>query len=174
MNTALGKTAKDKNWYDELIKLRDKERKRIAKSKMLVKGKELPLELNPQGLMKWYLHPANNGTAHKLVIFNVQEIPPKSRSGKQKYQGGMVIYVISGRGYTVIDGTKYAWKAEDIVQLPIRPDGITFQHFNSSAKETAKLICCEPNLVGSLGVDRGSGFEQLESAPEYDKHKKGK
>lgn len=172
MNTALGKKVKDKNWYDETIKLRDKERKRIARAKMLVKGKELPLELNPQGLMKWYLHPANNSTAHKLVIFNVQEIPPKSRSGKQKYQGGMVIYVIQGRGYTVIDGTKYAWKAEDIVQLPIRADGIVFQHFNTSAKETARLICCEPNLVGAVGVDRGSGFEQLEAAPEYDKRGK--
>jgi gentisate 1,2-dioxygenase len=172
MNSAVKKTAKDKNWYDELIKLRDKERKRIAKSKMLIKDKELPLELNPQGLMKWYLHPANDSTAHKLVMFSVQEIPPKSRSGKQKYQGGMVIYIIQGRGYTVIDGTKYPWKAEDLVQLPIRPDGIVFQHFNASTKETAKLICCEPNLIGAVGVDRGSGFEQLEAAPEYSKQNK--
>ena len=167
MNNTLGKGTKGKNWYDKLIRLRDKERKRIEKSKMLAKGKYLPLEVNPQGLMKWYMHPANDATAHKGLIIYVQEIPPDSRSGKQKYQGGMVIYIIKGRGYTIIDGKKYSWKKEDIIQLPLRPDGVVFQHFNLSAKEAAQFICCEPNTVGALGVDRGSGFEQLEPAPEY-------
>lgn len=168
----MSQMTKTVNWYDELIRLRDEERKRIENSTMLVKGKDLPLELNPQGLMKWYMHPANDETAHKALIICVQEIPPNSKSGKQKYQGGMVIYVIHGQGYTVIDGKEYPWKEADIIQLPLRPDGVIFQHFNSSSKETAKLICVEPNLVGALGVDRGSGFEQLEPAPECEK--KGK
>ena len=163
----MSQRAKTVNWYDELIRLRDEERKRIEKSTMLMKGKELPLEVNPQGLMKWYMHPANDETAHKALIICVQEIPPGSKSGKQKYQGGMVIFVIQGEGHSVIDGKEYPWKANDIVQLPLRPDGVIFQHFNDSSKETAKFICVEPNLVGALGVDRGSGFEQLEPAPEY-------
>jgi len=157
------------NWYGELIKLRDEERKRIEAATMLVKGKELPLEVNPQGLMKWYMHPCKDDTAHKALIIYVQEIPPQSKSGKQKYQGGMVIYIIQGRGFTVIDEDTYHWKEGDILQLPLKPDGVVFQHFNSSPDTAARLIAVEPNLVGALGVDRGSGFEQLEVAPEFGK-----
>ena len=157
------------NWYDELIRMRDKERERIANAKMLMKGKELPLEVNPQGLTKWYMHPAKDDTAHKCLSIFLQEIPPGSKSGKQKYQGGMVIYVVEGRGCTMIDGEKHEWKQADVVQLPLRPDGVVFQHFNASGDESAKLLCVEPNLFGALGVDRGSGFEQLEPAPEYGK-----
>jgi len=164
----VGESRKNKNWYDELIKLRDNDRKRIKEATMLVKGKDLEYEENPQGKMKWYLHPAIDDTAHKAVVIYVQEIAPNSRSGKQKYQGGMVVFIIEGRGYTMIDDVKYAWEKGDTVQLPLKPDGVIFQHFNLSAEETAKLIAVEPNMVGALGVDRGSGFEQLENAPEYD------
>ena len=51
--------------------------------------------------------------------------------------------------------------------MPIKPDGVTFQHFNASDSETALLIAAEPNLAATTGVDRACGFEQLENAPEY-------
>jgi len=51
--------------------------------------------------------------------------------------------------------------------LPIKPDGVVFQHFNASETEAALLIAAEPNLAATTGVDRACGFEQLENAPEY-------
>jgi hypothetical protein len=30
-----------------------------------------------------------------------------------------------------------------------------------------KLICAEPNFYDMFGVDMGSGFEMLESCPEF-------
>ena len=90
--------------YQELIELRDKERERIASSSVCVNGRALPLEVNPQGMLKWYMHPAIDSTAHKFLIFYTQEIPPASRSGKQRSQGGVVFVVVEGAGYTVIDG----------------------------------------------------------------------
>ena len=70
--------------YDELIDIRDKERRRIAGASVCVKGGELPWEINPQGVMKWYMHPNIDTTAHKFVMFYAQEIPPASSSGKQR------------------------------------------------------------------------------------------
>lgn len=154
--------------YQELIELRDKERARIADSSACVKGGELPWEVNPQGMMKWYMHPNIDSTAHKFVIFYAQEISPRSRSGKQRCQGGVVFVVVEGVGYTVIDGERYDWKKNDLLQLPIKPDGVTFQHFNASDREVALLIAAEPNLVATTGVDRACGFEQLEAAPEHE------
>jgi hypothetical protein len=36
----------------------------------------------------------------------------------------------------------------------------------------ADLISVEANTVGALGMDRGSGFEQLENCPEYEEANK--
>ncbi len=155
------------NLYDELIRLRDQERERKKNSIFVVKGDELPWEVNPQGKMRWYLHPAIDDTVIRNLIVYLQEIPPGSCSGKQKCQGGVVIFVLAGRGRTIIDEVTYSWETDDVVQLPIRPNGIVFQHFNDDPNQAAQLICAEPNLVHVLGVDRGSGFEQLTSAPEF-------
>ena len=152
--------------YQELIELRDKERTRIANASVCVKGKELPLEVNPQGMLKWYMHPNIETTAHKFIMFYTQEIPPASRSGKQRCQGGVVFVVVEGVGHTVIDEQSYDWKKGDLFQLPIKPDGVVFQHFNASDSAAALLLAAEPNLVAATGVDRACGFEQLEKAPE--------
>jgi gentisate 1,2-dioxygenase len=114
------------------------------------------------------MHPNIDSTAHKFIMFYTQEIPPASRSGKQRTQGGIVFVVVEGTGYTVIDEQRYDWKQNDVVQLPIKPDGVVFQHFNASEKERALLIAAEPNLAATTGVDRACGFEQLEAAPEYE------
>jgi hypothetical protein len=41
------------------------------------------------------------------------------------------------------------------------------QHFNTSAKDTAKFLAVEPNWFEAVTVDRGCGFEVQEQAPEY-------
>lgn len=155
------------NLYDELIKLRDQERERRKRSIFVVEGDDLPWEINPQGKMKWYLHPAIDDTVIRNLVVQLQEIEPGGFSGKLKCQGGVVIYVLAGKGHTVIDDLSYEWEAEDVVQLPIRPNGIVFQHFNDDPKQAVQLLCAEANLAPVLGVDRGSGFEQLSNASEF-------
>ena len=75
---------------------------------------------------------------------------------------------VEGAGYTFIDEQRYDWKNGDLFQLPIRPDGVVFRHFNASDGAVALLIAAEPNLAATTGVDRACGFEQLEKAPEYE------
>jgi hypothetical protein len=155
------------NFWDELLKMRDQQREQIRKGVQVVRESELPLETNRQGLMRWYMHPAIKDTALSTMIFFQQEIPPGSRSGRVKFQGGQVIMVLEGRGYTVLDGVKHHWEAGDVINLPLRPRGIIVQHFNTDPQETVKFVGTEPNWTDCAFVDRGSGFEQLEDAPEY-------
>jgi gentisate 1,2-dioxygenase len=117
--------------------------------------------------MQWYLHPALHDTLLRTLMFYRQEIPPGSRSGKQKCQGSLLFYVQEGRGYTILDGARHPWEAGDLINLPIREEGVVYQHFNVDPDQRVLLVACEPNLVDALGVDKGSGFEQLEPAPEY-------
>ena len=64
-----------------------------------------------------------------------QEIPPGSRSGRVKFQGGQVIMILDGQGYTSIDGVKHTWKKGDVLNLPLRADGIIVQHFNTDQRD---------------------------------------
>jgi len=155
------------NHWDDLLAIRDRQREQYRDGTQIIKESELPLEVSRQGLMRWYLHPAIKDTCLSVLMFFQQEIPPGSRSGRLKFQGGQVMMITEGRGYTVIDGVKHPWKAGDVVNLPLRANGIIVQHFNSDQQQPARFVAVEPNWVEGVSMDRGCGFEQLEDAPEY-------
>jgi len=155
------------NFWDELFAMRDRQREQRKSGLMVIKGSKLPQEINRQGLMRWYLHPAITDTVLSTQMFFEQEIPPGSRSGRLKFQGEQVMYILEGRGYTLIDGVKHPWAAGDVLNLPLRKEGIIIQHVNSDPDLPAKFVAAEPNFFACTGVDRGSGFEQLADAPEY-------
>lgn len=155
------------NHWEELLNLRDRQREQTRNGIQVIKEAELPLEVSRQGLLRWYLHPSIKDTCLSVLLFYQQEIPPGSRSGRLKFQGGQVMMITEGRGYTTIDGVKHPWKAGDVLNLPLRADGIIVQHFNADPNNPAKFVAVEPNWLEGVTVDRGCGFEQLEDAPEY-------
>jgi hypothetical protein len=155
------------NYWDELMVLRDRQRAQRKDGIAIIKQAGLPQEANRQGLMRWYLHPAIKDTALNTLMFFEQEIPPGSRSGRLKFQGGQVIMIVEGRGYTLVDGVKHTWEEGDVLNLPLRARGIVVQHFNSDPVKPARFVAAEPNWFECTDVDRGSGFEQIEDAPEY-------
>ncbi len=155
------------NHWEELLKLRDRQREQTRNGIQVIKEAELPQEVSRHGLLRWYLHPAIKDTCLSVFLFYQQEIPPGSRSGRLKFQGGQVMMITEGRGYTTIDGVKHPWKAGDVLNLPLRADGIIVQHFNADPNNPAKFVAVEPNWLEGVTVDRGCGFEQLEEAPEY-------
>jgi hypothetical protein len=157
------------NYWDELIALRDDQRERAKSAVQVVRGDDLPQENSALGLLRWYTHPAIHDTILSTLMFFEQELPPRSRSGRLKFGGGQVMYILSGRGYTTIDGVKHPWKAGDVLNLPIRRDGIIVQHVNEDDAIAAKFLACEPNWFAATSVDRGSGFELLEPSSEYGK-----
>ncbi len=156
---------KEENLFEELIKLRDTHRKRVENAVIVVKGKDRPLEKNRLGLMRWYLQPSLTNTAIRTLITFVQEIPPGSRTGRLHFQGGQVLYIWEGKGHTILDGVRYDWKQGDAMNLPLRRDGVTVQHFNDDPNQRVRLVASEVNLVDQFGVDRGTRFEVLEEAP---------
>jgi hypothetical protein len=167
MNDARKDRLAEKNYWDELLALRDRQRAERKGGMQVLKRRDLPLEANRQGLMRWYMHPEIKDTVLSTYLCFEQEIPPGSRSGRLKFQGGQVIYVIAGRGFTLLDGVKHSWSAGDVINLPLRRGGIIVQHVNDDPEQPARFLAVEPNLFGCTSVDRGSGFEQLDDAPEF-------
>ncbi len=154
------------NLFDRLLTMRDQQRARLAKSTFTIRGDELPWELNAHGRMQWYLHPCIAYTAVQTHVLYRQEIPVGSRSGVHRHGGDIVFYMLEGEGYTEVDGVHYNWKSGDLMTLPIWPAGVVYRHVNTGSTPV-RLIAVERNLVHMTGVDRQSGFEQLQPCPEY-------
>jgi len=154
------------NLLDWLFRLRDVQREQRGKGAWLIKGKDLPWEHNRQGKMKWFMHPALEDTCIRSMLFFEQEIPPGGKSGLQMTPGGHCMFILEGRGYTLLDGVRHDWQAHDIVQIPLRRDGVKVQHVNTDLRQPVRFVCAELNLLDTLGVDRGAALEQLEDAPD--------
>lgn len=150
---------------NSLLARRDRERGERERAKLRISAEEAVVETNRNGTMRWYLHPDVPGAAINSTIVYRHEIPPHGATGKQRVQGNVVSFVVQGRGRTVVNGVEHHWEAGDVIGLPPLLDGVVVQHFND-ADEEALLITAEPNLVDAFGVDMGSGFEQLEDAPQ--------
>ena len=158
------------NLLEWLYQLRDRQREQQGKGAWLIKGRDLPWENNRQGKMKWFLHPALDNTAIRSMIIFEQEIPAGGRSGAQKSPGGSVLYILAGKGYTLLDGERHDWQAEDLVNIPIRAQGVVVQHVNTDPRRPVRFVSADLNLVDILGVDRGAVLEQIEAAPNEDQN----
>ena len=165
---------KAENMLDALIQLRDRYRRQAERGMKIVRGEDLPWEINRQGKMRWYLHPAKDDTSIRSLVVYMQEIEPGGRSGKQASPGGIVHYMLEGRGYVVVNGKKHSWAKGDCVGLPILSRPVEYQFFNTDKKRVARYIAATPNLFEVLGVDMGTRFEQLEPASVFSKSDKAK
>jgi gentisate 1,2-dioxygenase len=154
------------NFFDELMELAEKQRER-SKGLFVVKGSDIPVENNRHGLMQWYMHPNLTDVSLNTKLFYVQHIPPGSKSGRQHHPGGKIFYFWEGKGHTMLDGVRYDWVAGELIQLPLRREGVTYQHFNDSDDVTAMILAVEANFVDALGLDKGSRYEEIENSPDF-------
>ncbi|HZD39229.1 MAG TPA: cupin domain-containing protein [Terriglobales bacterium] len=159
--------ATKQNLFNALLQIRDVQRQLRKATDCILRGEERQWEVNRHGVMRWYLHPLIFYTALHNFSAYLQFIPPGSRSGLQKHPGDMVFFTLQGKGHTMVDGVRYDWGVEDLLILPIRPDGVSFQHFNDDPDKAAFLFACEPNIAFVFDLDRGSSLEELEDAPEF-------
>jgi len=171
-NLGAAYAGRSENLLEWLYQLRDRQRRHQRQGAWLIKGRDLPWENNRQGKMKWFLHPALDNTSIRSMIVFEQEIPAGGRSGAQKTPGGSVLYILEGKGYTLLNGVRHDWQAEDLVNIPIRAQSVVVQHVNTDPRHPARFVSADLNLVDILGVDRGTELEQIEAASDWDKNKK--
>lgn len=152
---------------DNLYLRRNLWREKMSKARWIIKQKDQPQELNRMGFYRWYIHPSFEDVAYKAILFWTHEIPPGSRSGKQKFQGGRLHYILEGQGHTMVNGLRYDWESQDVLIPPILSGGVIVQHFNTDPLRPVKMACAEPNWYEILGMDMASGYEQIEDCPEW-------
>ena len=78
----------------------------------------------------------NGFRARAVAMTNIFEEAPRSSSHKHAHTEAM-LYVLEGRGYSMIDGVRHDWQEGDAVHVP--PRMTVHEHFNDSDARTRTL-----------------------------------
>lgn len=122
--------------YDILYKWREARVQGMRDATVVIKGWGIPWEQNRQGLIRMYQH-VPLWPERGIPYWNVFIHQIKRHSGKHKHKGGVIIYVLEGKGYTVVNGVRWDWQAGDVLILPVNPEGNEHQHFNADPNKPA-------------------------------------
>jgi gentisate 1,2-dioxygenase len=165
------------NFYEEAVKASQQFRQEYDSRVNVVKAADMPFERSPDGLIKHIINEQMNTKECCLDIY-MQFLEPGKASGKHRHLSEEVFYVIEGSGYDLHwdvkfdckdemefewDETpkKFEWKQGDFVYIP---PYCAHQHFNSDAKNDARIIVITSRIIKAMGFD---WFEQLENAEGF-------
>lgn len=145
--------------YNKLKEFADGLKEKALKGKKLIKGKEIPFNMNRQAIHRVYSNEWRAGITNNNWNLFIHEI--RTHSGKHRHQGGLNLFVLRGKGYTVVDGRRFDWTAGDLILLPIKKGGVEHQHFNMDDRPSrwfAFVYNRYNHMIGKI-------FEQKESNP---------
>lgn len=158
--------------YPELLELFQEQLDAKKKSRILIRREDIKWDdAHPQSRSATLVD-SRNGFATTFVNVGISEIASKTHTGKHKHSEA-VVYILSGRGHSIIGGKKYSWKQGDAVYIP--PD--TFhQHYNTG-RETVQYLRVVPgpvqinllSIVAALNFAPSYNMEVAELQPKYSK-----
>jgi hypothetical protein len=145
---------------------------RAHRGKVHIRGRDVPVVDSRQGTSQFYVMPQFDELALTQWVIFVRDhtgVP----SGRHTHQGGIAIFGVEGDGYSVVNGRRFDWSAEDAVLLPIVPGGLDHQHFRARDDRPSKFmgIIYEPLVVG-LGAEMVQLEPQTRSTA-WEPHREG-
>lgn len=154
--------AKGMQHYEVLMDTWAKARERAKTGRVVIRAKEMPFEQGRQGYTRVYLHLRLVDTALANWMVFLQEI--RVHSGRHIHQGGIALFVLQGKGYTVVDGVKHDWEEGDLILLPVKPGGVEHQHFNVDPDKPSRWLA-----MGFFPFfdALGNNLEQVEVHPDW-------
>lgn len=148
--------------YDKMLAYYRERVERNATGPVVIHKKDRQVELSRQGRIRYYLnHQIHKDTPLQQWLVFSHEL--RTRSGKHRHQGGLVIYVIEGRGYSIVDGERWEWEAGDLMLLPLREEGVEHQHFNLDEKPSTWIAFIHSPISEHLAHE----MTQMEDSPEF-------
>ena len=108
------------------------------------------------GLIDRYL-----GFDNRVLAMYVHQMPPASHTETHKH-GEAIVYVLSGRGYSIVEGERFEWRAGDCIF--VKP-GQWHQHFNSDPDLVSQHIAL---YIQPLKEHVYESAELIEFHPEDD------
>lgn len=151
------------NPYERNMRYRAELKERNLSGPVVVRSEDREVFQSRQGLLKFYLDPISfkdTPLQHWRVF--IHEV--RTKSGRHRHQGGLIIYVLHGLGYSIVEGERIDWEKGDLILLPFKPGGVEHQHFNLVPGDPAKWMAfIHIPIIEHLGSD----LQQTEAAPDF-------
>jgi quercetin dioxygenase-like cupin family protein len=149
--------------YDKMLQFYRDRVARNAAGPVVVRKDDREVELSRQGRIRYYLnHQIHPDTPLQQWLVFTHEL--RTQSGKHRHQGGLVIYVIDGKGYSIVEGERLDWEKGDLLLLPMKPGGVEHQHFNlDPAKPSNWIAFINTPLMEHLAHE----MTQMEDSAEF-------
>jgi hypothetical protein len=153
----------DKTPYDMFMRLRQEFHDRQSTGQVVVSLDDREYHTTKQGKLLYYLNSDiyKNTPLQDWRVFTHSLI---NQSGKHRHQGGLVIYVIEGKGWSIVDDERVDWEGGDLLLLPIKKGGVTHQHFNAEPGSECHWIAFSYMPFFDYNA---SEFTQVDTAPMY-------
>ena len=136
---------------------------RRQKARVVLKAEEAVIERSEHkgdwkvGLVDEYL-----GFDNRILAMYVHQMPPDSHTETHKH-GEAIVYVLSGHGYSIVEGERYDWQAGDCIF--VQP-GVWHQHFNSDPERVSQHLAMYVAPISDRVVT-GAEFVDWKTEPDY-------
>jgi gentisate 1,2-dioxygenase len=148
-------------FYEDLLERDRRNVQRLETGTIVAHARDIPWQQNRNARVQYLLHPMRPETAVSDTMIFIHEI--QRHSGMHRHQGGLALFVLEGRGHTIVNGESHDWEAGDLILLPLAPGGLDHQHFNdggSSASWLALIFWPWLDLLSSQMV-------QITASPQW-------
>jgi len=155
--------------YDRVLEKQQADLHRANTGQIVMHKDEMLREQSRHGLVRFFLNayedPGDVTAKSAIEGWDVFTHDIRMQSGMHRHQGGLVIYVVSGKGHTLVEGKRVDWETGDLLLLPVVPGGVAHQHFNDDDSEeevqwVAFIYRPLHNALASL-------VEQVSESPDY-------
>jgi gentisate 1,2-dioxygenase len=87
-----------------------------------------------------------------------QYLRPGVHTQAHRHASSSVYMVISGQGYSIVDGQRFAWQQGDVLAIPA---WACHEHANLSQTDVAALFCfTDAPVIRALGLYREAAYSE--------------
>jgi hypothetical protein len=152
------------NPYEAVLRQRAALKERNLKGPVVLRDEEMETFQARQGKLKFYMDPVYPAFRDRpLQQWRVFTHTIATKSGRHVHQGGLLIFVIEGKGYSIVDGERWDWEKGDLVLLPMKPGGVEHQHFNLDTKPSVWAAFINIPIQEHVASD----LQQRETSPDF-------
>ncbi len=110
------------------------------------------------GILMSYVNPVTGGPVMPTIGASMQLLRPGLHTLAHRHTGSYIYQVAKGKGFSVINGTRFDWQERDIFCVP---SWMYHEHANSSETEDACLFCFNDlPVMQSLGLYREEALSE--------------
>ncbi len=150
------------NAYEAVLRQRKALKERNLTGPVVIRSEDREVFQARQGKLLFYMDPVSfkETPLQQWRVFKHQIV---TKSGRHRHQGGLLIFVTEGKGYSIVDGERWDWEKGDLVLLPMKPGGVEHQHFNLHDKPSEWAAFINVPIQEHVASD----LQQTEVSPDF-------